>query len=492
MLDLLVKKNEYNQLVVLGAALSSKRKSASELQEQLNISKSSFNRYLNTLNGDLNQLFNEEFQLISDDYHLKLITPVGTNVENQNIFMKTLTHYIHQSTSFHILMLLSHEDELKVEDVLDVLHISYSYFNKLIKEINHYMWHTSVTLTQKNKLLKLEGSAANLTVFKIGLKLALWRFDSRYAQLLNSESELQYYNLTYLKGLNSLQKGRLKHIENTMVLMQQDHLVFSNSDGEVAELLTTLTAYKNLIKPTQTPYSEDTTLFLNLITRILCPQIDRIQDRVTLAKLFLTHTNSIVQDSLILLNFIQGELIPLVTVGSDDYYHYIYQSVMTFLYLRLLNYNFTDLFTMRTDRVADFYIYEQPAFKKIKDELTYRIPFTNDKNKLIFIQNQMLFSSGAYTALRGTKTACLNLFVDFKYQLGFEIHLKKRLAAFFSKSTIQYVDDITQSDILITDSFIAAPEDKAIFVFVDINSVHAMEDLMVKLTKLYTNKLKVN
>lgn len=488
MLDLLVKKNEYNQIVVLGSALSNKKKTVPDIQEQLTISKSSFNRYLNNLNHDLTLFFDEKLELVSDGYHLTLVNP--TNQSNHNVFMATLKFYINQSTTFKILLMLSYQNPLEVETILNELHISYSYLNKLIKEINQYMWRTSVSLTQRQKMLSLEGPELNVVVFIIGLKLALWRFDPTHDVLLEVTKGDYYYESTHLSHLNTLQTNRLAYVAQTILDQPLSGSKIDITDSEVNELLLILTSYKNVIKAEGHPYSDTELLFLNLLTRILCPKIDSLDDRIALAKLFLKVSNSITKDALNLLDFIRTELFPKIQLDSDDYYHYVYQSIMSFLYLRLLDYNFTDLFTLQTDRVHGFYISDQPELNKIKQNLSLRIPFVSDKNKLIFVQNHSLFTSGIYTALRETKATTLNLFIDFKYQISFELYLKKRLEQLFSKDIICYLDNINHADIIITDFFIETPKDKSGFIFVDTNSITAMEDLMVKLTKIYTQKLQ--
>lgn len=487
MIDLFLKKNEYNQIALLGTVLSKNQNKITELEKQFNVSKRSFNRYITTLNEDLNTIYNGKLSLVYDGLNLQLSN--SNNIEVHNIFMAVTKYYLNKSTSFKLLVLLSKNDTLNSEDILNQLHISYSYLNKLVKELNNHLEHSSITLVQRNCLLYMSGPAKNIIFFKSFLRLSLWRFEDSYTFKKENINDLMYFNPKYSNTLSQLQVIRLNHIEKALLEAKEKNNRITIYDNEIFELCQILTNHNNIVSSHNTDLTDDEHLFLNLVARIYCPQIDSLEDRLKLAQLFLEKQNSIPKDVMILLSSLEEKMNLTISQNKDDYYHFIYQGVMSFIYLRLFKYDFTFLFTFKMDFIKDLYVHNQPYYLKIKESLTYPFPFTNDKNALLLLRYPTPFYSLIYTAFRNKNKTVIEIFIDIKYQIGFEHFLKKRIETIFSSDAINYQQNIDLADIVITDSFIETREDQSAFILVEMNSVKEMETLIIKLTKIYTQKL---
>lgn len=489
MLDLLIKKNEYNQAIILGATLLNTYQSIEELTKQLEFSKSSLFRYLTVINDELKKIHPVAPSISSDGVFLHLNNP--GDISKNNLFVKHLKIYLQNSTQFRLLSVLSKFHQFSTSYLLETLHVSHSYFNKLLKEINTYIKPSHVRITQRNNRTYLAGPEVNLIVFKLLLKNISLNLEDENDANWTSDiiSQTTLFQPHLLTNLTLLQQKSLSYLEQIVTERLTAGRHISISDEEVKLSLTVLKEQHNLLTLTNLECSEDMLLFINLLTRFTLPSIDDETTRILIAKDFLKHPTSLTRDTDILLRSLTNTYDINLIPNSPRYYEYFYQGMIAFLYLRLLNYNFNTLFTLKSNKIDGFYIYNQADYAKIKDVTTLPIPFTNTQNDTVFRKNSDLFTSSLFTAIRKEKKAQLTIYLDFHSQLSFESYLKKRINSTFNPDCLHYCHTLEEADVIVTDSLVETPPDKPAFIFLDTNSSFSMGQLLILLMELYTKKL---
>lgn len=487
MLELLIKKNEYNQVVILGSTLLNNYQSIAELVKQLEISKSSLFRYLAVINEEFKKIHPVTPSISSDGVFLHLNNPGG--IPKNNLFVRSLKTYLQNSTQFKLLLALSNSHNLTTNNLLVKLHISHSYFNKLLKEINNYIKPTQVFISQRNNRTYLDGPEVNLVVFKLLLKNILFSLEETTNLNNDSKNHSSPFNTKVLKRLTSTQQKSLYNIEEIISERKQAGHSITIDEEEIKTSLTILKKQHNLVTTAHHDYSPDLVLFLNLITRFAFPKIDEKLDRIAIAKAFLKEPTTLTQDTQILLTALDKAYDINLVPGSPLYYDYFYQGMMSFLYLRVLNYNFNTLFTLQTNKIDGFYIYNQSDYIKIKEIVNLPIPFINKQNEHVFRENSELFTSLIFTAIRRRKHTQLNVYLDFQSELSFETYLKSRINTTFHPGCIYYCQTLAEADLVVTNSLVETAPDQPAFIFLDINSSFSMGQLLVRLMELYTKKL---
>lgn len=487
MLNILIKQNEYKQLVIAGAAISDATVTINSLLEKLDISRNTFNRYLITINHDLISAVDTSLSINSDGTSLTLINP--NDLQPPNIFIRLIKYYLNDSTGFKLLMILSQQNKIASDKLLDNLSISHSYLNKVIKQLNTSLDNVAVKIIQRNKNVFFEGDELDIIILLISLRLSLWPFAKNTDYIHQDYKKFSLLEPNLIVPLNNLERARLGHIEQVFIQRKETIHTITINDPDIYDALEIITNYYDITQP-DTFLDKDAILLMNYLCRLLCPPIDSTTNRIALAKLFTRNPSKLTQEGLILDSYLRNNILPAESRESDKYHLHTYQGMLSFISIHLIQCNFLDILTIRSTTVHDFYIYNQPNFIKTREAINSDIPFKYDKTKENFSQNTDYFTSGVYTVLREYRSASIKVILDFKYRLTFERYLKQRLHETFSEQMIEYVDHSTEADIIITDTFIEVPETQASFVFVDPNSTFAMKELLKILLNIYTQKLQ--
>lgn len=493
MLDLLIKKNEYNQLIILGAAIAECEITKEVLERELNLTSFTLTRYVRNINIELEELTGYKSMTISlKGHYICLDNPEQLPI--YTLLNQLLSKCLNESTIYQTLKALLFKNQQTTDILIESLNISQSYFNKIIKLINEYFSVCNVQIIQRNKQIFFSGPETHILFLEFLIRQYVNKIDPLPCICTHEYPELiELVRDKTLTDLNDIQLSRMTELHH-IFKKRTDHIAMIKiNDPEVREVLETIVSLSNLIteSPNIPGYSHDAKLFANLLPRIMSSQLESTATKQKIGRTLAQSRSNFSKDVTTFVSTICKNHLDKMDVDSDEYYEFIYIAHLHLIYARLFESDFKKLFKLKHAHIFNFTVQEQPVYHELAAYYNNPNNFSNlsTVNKVAIISNRELFIDSTYTAIRSYRQAFVTISFDFMYRLSFEYFLQNRLRDIFSDTALIFTHDSEKADIIVTDHIITVPNHTKLFTFVDTNSVQAMDNLLAMITTVYNHKI---
>lgn len=495
MLKILIKSNEYNQVLIIKNLVSNPSASITNLTQLLNIQKVTLLRYIKNLNNDFNSLFPQNsIELVTDSDNIILYN--NNSIPIYTIIHKLMTNYLLNSISYQVIKSLLLKNSQNTAHLVESINISQSYFNKLIKQINTYIAPTSIKIVQRNKEIFFYGSELNIIYLEYLMRYFIERFETvPLIKDLQFPDLISLANDHTLSDLNDIQLKRVTTLYHSFQKRKNYFTSLTIENNDIRDILKVIVDTHDFIVDPKAVnilnYSEDAPLLANFLTRIISTGLDTTTTHVEISKKLLNLNNPIVTDAeRIVIDFCYT-FIPHIKKKSPLYMEFIYIVTINIIYVRLFGFDFKNLFRIGQDTMPISQSFYTKNYHSIEN---YFIDETNFKsvtfpNQYAINNNRQLFIDTCYLTLKSSKKNKLAISFDFIYNLSFEHYLQERLHTIFNSEMLIYVEESINSDILITDHIVPIKGKTLLFTFNDINSSYELENLLQLTTSLYNKKI---
>lgn len=469
MMKFLVKKNEYNQIIIFGTIVRYNTISKSTMAAQLSCNPHTFARYIRNINNDFVDVFPKvAISIQSNGDTLTLERP--TELSKTNLVKVLSEKYLETSTIYQLLQLLLVDKNDESVDFLNTLNISQSYLNKIIIELNTHFKATGVKIKQRNQSAYFAGEPIHL----ISLSFLLRNYLEHFGSLMPA-SDSENHNLTS-------QPSSLKTLYATF----KTHVYASNKvtikNKGLKKLLVHL--FENDPQFTQdydfSEFNDDSHLLFNLLAHLTVSPLDNTSSKAKLGEQLSKVTSPLIKDTKKLTEQVTAEFSLDLPPDSLNYQQYFYIITIHLIYLRLLNYNFKELFHFSDkdllQKADDF----PKIYEMITDYFNIKKNFNqlSRKHKALIVENNALFIETTYSLTRFKNLPTVTISCNFIHRVAFGYFIEKYLQTVFSPTIIKFVSVDTVPDILISDHIIDADDETNLFIFADTNSTIEMGELL--------------
>lgn len=491
MLKLLIKNNEYNQVLLVKSLISNCSSSISELTHLFDIQKITLNRYIKNLNTDFQVIFKvDTIKLVvqSDVITIKN----NTSIPLYTIVHKLMTYYLFNSISYKLIKSLLINNSQYTANLIESVNISQSYFNKLIKQINTYISPTTVKIIQRNKEIFLTGDELKIIYLEYLMLYFIQSFekiplnkDSAFPELIALASD---HTLT---NLNDIQLQRVTTLYHAFQKRKKNFTSLTIKDNEIKEILNIMVdTHDFIVDPNDVnifEFSKDAPLLANFLVRIISTGLDSNDTHLIIANRLHELSNPIINDIKKIINNFIDAFIPNIKKNSLLYKEFFYIMTLNVVYLRLFSFDFKDLFQIDHASIPIKKSNCSTEYQHIETYLrdNVHLKTISPRTQKAITNNIKLFIDTCYIIFRSSKKRKLSISFDFIYHLGFEHYLQNHLYTIFNVDTLVYVDNSIDSDIIITDHIISTQGNTTLFTFNDIDSDVELHNLL----KLITSKL---
>lgn len=489
----MIKKNEYKQVLILGLINHKEKISADEIKRKLSITTGTFNRYIRSINDDLEELSPEfEVKIINtnDDLSLKnnhCFSP-------DHLFNLLVDKYLLESNTYRTLKTLllrnSHNTMLLIEE----LNVSQSYFNKIIRGLNEFLAPTDVKIIQRNKMIFFNGEEAKIIYLEY-----LMRHYFETIETLPCICTHKFPNLIdlvrdhNLSDLNDVQLKRMKTLHHTFKKRHTELKKITIENNDIRDILAVIVSKNDLLDDhvDVDDFNYDLRLYSNLLARITSSKLESQDTKTAIGTRLYSLKNPIIKDVIQFVNTISYQFIPNMEVGSAEYAEFIYIISLHVAYIQLFGFNYKSLFQMKFLSNLEENHLDQPVYANLIEyfkqpkNFDYLSPSCQD----IILKHNAIFIDSCYTAIRNYRKTSVKISLDFIYRLSFEHFLEKRLRDMFCDTMLVYVKDSSKADILVSDHFVSVPKETLLFTFIDTNSSEALDKLGSLISSTYNQKI---
>lgn len=493
MLDLLIKKNEYNQLLILGSALSNYTVSKETLETSLGLTTVTLSRYLRNLNADLLELYpqQESFLKIAGDYFT--FTQPDTQPDYE-VFHKLLQRFLEGSTIYQTLKALLLKNIQKTDLLIDELNISQSYFNKIIKEINNYFEKCHVQIIQRNKHIFFIGQETHILFLEYLIRQYVNKFDKIPCICTHYFPDLvEIVRDHTLSDLNDIQLNRMNELHHIFKKRSEKLTNITINDRDVKEILSLIVQENDLLvdEVQGINISQDMRLFANLLARVSSSQLEDAPTKYQIGRRLSQSTNTLTRDCLAFIDIISTHLLKDLDKTADSYFEFVYIVHLHFVYIRLFGIDFKKIFILRHADIFQNTCQNQEVYQQLTRILEDKMLFDSFQpmNRQLISQNKALFIDASYTTIRNYLNTSVTISFDFIYRLSFEFFIQQRLRTIFTENVVTFTFDSESADIIVTDHLVPVKKNSKLFPFVDTNSNESLEKLLSLITSVYSKKI---
>lgn len=491
MLDLLLKKNEYMCLTIFESLAQTKRLPKIELLDRLTININTFSRYIDAINASLHEIVLDSPIFIRHTSELVEIIYDG-HLSFYTIYCRLAHLYLDASNSYRLICSLLLKNKQPTHSLLLQLNLSKSYLNKLIARINDYIKRTQIKISQRNGQIFFYGPETHIIFFEFLMQQFIAIFspatyaDARLSANLNAfkKKETSFspdmINQARLSELHKIFKKRYQHLHTIQI-----------RSPYIKSILTLMHPKQSGLNDffTGIPLTEDARLFANLIPRLLSSRLDSPETRHSIVQLLLKENNPMTKDLVLLTKKLVAHFIPDFDTSQEVFYDFLYVAHLHTIYLALLNFDIKSLFATKHPPHTDTSNNKDDLYTKLMTlfEDPQMCSNMSYKAKQIITNNKEIFIDACYTVIRSFQHPVLKLSLDFINNLSFEYFLQNRLNYTFNQS-LEFVQDIQQSDLIISDHLITIPYSSHFFSFINTHSSKQMTELHSLIAVMLSDK----
>ncbi|WP_314062730.1 helix-turn-helix domain-containing protein [uncultured Vagococcus sp.] len=490
-----LKKNEITKLKLLSIFFANDKVIAKELETLLETPPTTTSRMISTLKDDLKQLFDHQVSIEEKNQFFFLKTKEG--VSQAMTTNKLYYSYLVNSIEYQIFRGIIFENQLNILSLCAQINISQSYCYSKIKKINDYLTPFKLKIISENFLISITGPETHRIFFICQIRDMVRNLEhkpkhnpQKQLAILNDRFHLDQIDripLVHLDVFHSFidtYEQRKNYLE-TIIIKRKDikdiyQVVLNENNifGQSGVLETT---------------KDDAIQFYNLFIRSLIPNIDTYEQRVKIGEtLYRLKGNVIVDHAVQLTNDIIKQVFADVLARYDEqYFELIYLISLYGAYMDIFGIDFKTHIKQSIHMELLGFGPHQPASleQKINELVSASsqvYPSWKEETKQDYEQ---LVTKILYSLVYSYQQPTYNIMIDtFGYLIG-EYSIQKQILNYFSNSHINFVDDYSKVDLLITDRFISYGEQTPVFFFSDIHSIPSWEKLLTTIVQQTHRKL---
>ena len=495
MLKLLLKKNEYKQLLIMEALLKNQEINKLTLEREHRITLSTLNRYIRNINTELIELDSSQSIIINTTSEKIFLSNAPTPFTH-TLFHKIVMNYFHESTTYQTIKALLLQNVQETDVLIKSLNISQSYFNKIIKQINNYFCSTNVQICQKRKKIYLVGQEINIVYFEFLIRQYLSKIDSPLCldmqALPEKNTVIQSYNTL---NLNDIHLNRINDLHHVLKKRSTTLNTIKITDSELIDSLTIILLESDILITSLDEFSLslDVRLFVNLLIRLSSPHLENKEIKNKIGLLLAESQTELAKDAKCIVDNLVSRFISPLSVNTYDYYEFIYSAHLQLIYIRLFGTDFKTLFKLTDKESLYSKTKTQPIYLALKKYFKTPKNFSqlSLQNQLSILSNKNLFIDSTYSAIRRYRNTTVSISFDFIYNLPFEEFLRTRLRHIFSEDVLIFTFNSYDADIIVTDYIHNVSENFELFTFTDTNSLNELENLMALITRVYSKQIMI-
>lgn len=490
-----LKKNELTKLKLLSIFFTNDKVIAKELETLLQTPPTTTNRMIVTLKEDLQQLFDGKIMIREKNQFFFL--EKKDNISQTMTTNKLYYSYLANSIEYQIFRSIIFENQVNILSLCAQINISQSYCYSKIKKINGYLDSFKLKIVSENFLISINGPETHRIFFicqirdmVCNLEQRAWSNPQKQLASLNDRFHLSHIDqipsvhLDTFHSFIETYEQRKSYIE-TIVIKRKDikaiyHVVIA--ENNIFEESGTLETTK-----------DDAVQFYNLFIRSLIPNIDTYEQRIKIGEILYRLKGNVIVDNAVQLtdDIIKHIFGDLLARYDEQYFELIYLISLYGAYMDIFEIDFKSHIKQSFHMDLLGFGPDQPAplelkIKELISDSSQVYPSWKEETKQDYVQ---LVTKILYSLVYSYQQPTYNIMIDtFGYLIG-EYSIKKQILNYFSNSHINFVDDYSKADLLITDRFISYNDQTPVFFFSDIHSIPSWEKLLTTIVQQTHRKL---
>lgn len=484
-----MKKNEITKLKLLSVLFVNDKIIAKELEKLLQTPATTTSRMVANLKEDLEAVFDDHIQIKEKNQFFYLTR--NSDISRTEAANKLYYHYLEDSLDYQIFKQIMFENEVHILKLCAEINISQSYCYSKIKKINIYLKAFQLKIVSEAFNISIDGPETHIIFFIFLIHDMIHNmenqpWDNHEKKLALTKDSVTYEQVdripvTHLDTFSSFMEtyDQRKKYLNNIEIKRDDirdiyHLVIAENDFFATNYDSATT-------------NDDAVIFYNLFMRSIIPNIDSYEQRVAIGKNFINlQDNIIVSNALTTVDkIIDSVFSEVISDTNERYYEMIYLVSLYTSYIDILGIDFKSRVKQPIkDHILDFVQHQAaPLEIKITELVTetsqvYRNWENKTKKDYIKIISKVLYSM-VYSYQQPT----YNIMVDtFCFLLG-EYSIQKQIMSYFSTNHINFVEDYSQVDLLITDRSVSYGNQTPVFFLYDIHCTTSWENLLTTIMR---------
>ncbi|QIL46526.1 hypothetical protein G7081_05285 [Vagococcus coleopterorum] len=488
MFSLFLKKNEVKELTVLGQIINTKLSDKKELCDELDISRSSLERYVENINSIFDQ--EESFPTFDTKGSSIKYIPDCNNTPINILAVTLLAEYLSNSLNYQLLMTVILKRRASLTSLLDELSVSESYLLQHISTINKIFKKNHIQLRVVNKQVYLDGRLPDVILFSyLAIDSHNKIFHSKtFSSSKHSVTNIKNINPNFLNGLSLIQLLRAESLQKQAVLFQNDIQDFTYNDSDVMEILKAYTDHKELFSKEFFKHKNNDMVALmitQLTTIVFTPSdVELAQLRIFMQKV--VPNNQLVKEAAAFteelvdkIDFIHSKDLDVFKGGI--LFHIIYQRCFSTDYRKLFKNEIIleDMYPSNRNKAFDLEklihtkTIDLNQFPLIKNDILKDIPFFHDYLMYTFSYHS---------------NVPLKILVDFESDIPFEYALKHHMKTIFSDDYLQHAKASEKADIIVSDKLYYTHSDAYFMHYPKLDNEELLARLFSKIGELYIRK----
>lgn len=459
------------------------------MEELLKTPSTTTSRMVATLRDDLKTVFADQIQINEKNQFFYL--QKKSDISRTEAANKLYYHYLSDSLDYQIFKHIIFENHIHILKLCAEINISQSYCYSKIKKINNYLKTFQLKIISEAFNISIEGPETHIIFFIFLIHDMIHNMENQPWDNHEKKLALTTDNLTY-EQINRIPVTHLDTFSSFIETYEQRKKYLNNiviKRPDVVEIFRLVISKNNFFAShyESATNNEDAILFYNLFMRSIIPNIDSFEQRVAIGKAFSSLTkNVIVDNSIATTNDIVDTFFSEVISHHDDrYYEMIYLVSLYTSYIDILGLDFkTRVKQPIKDHILDF-VQHQPAPLEVQITDLVRLsnqvyPNWKKETKKDYVR---IISKVLYSMVYSYQQPTYNIMIDtFCFLLG-EYSIQKQIMSYFSTNHINFVEDYSQVDLLITDRSVSYGNQTPVFFLYDIHCTTSWENLLTTIMR---------
>ncbi|MBP1039414.1 helix-turn-helix domain-containing protein [Vagococcus sp. BWB3-3] len=484
-----LKKNEITKLKLLSILFVNEKISGRELEELLQTPPTTTSRMITTLKEDLLTVFDNHIEINEKNQYFYLAKI--SDISRTEAANKLYYHYLVESLDYQIFKHVIFTNNIHILTLCSDINISQSYCYSKIKKINSYLKTFQLKIVSEAFNISIQGPETHIIFFIFLIHDMIHNMENQPWDNHEKKIALTKDNVTY-EQVNRIPVTHLDTFSSFMETYEQrktylDTIQINRDDIQAIYQLVIAENdfFANNYDSATT--NDDAVLYYNLFMRSIIPNIDSYEQRVAIGKNFVGLTNNVIVDNAVAtVNKIVDTIFSEVISHEDEhYYEMIYLVSLYTSYIDILGIDFKSRVKQPIkEHILDF-VQHQPApleieITKLVTQSSQVYPNWKRKTQQDYIK---IISKVLYSMVYSYQQPTYNIMIDtFCFLLG-EYSIQKQIMSYFSTNHINFVEDYSQVDLLITDRSVSYGNQTPVFFLYDIHCTTSWENLLTTIVR---------
>ncbi|MBP1039413.1 helix-turn-helix domain-containing protein [Vagococcus sp. BWB3-3] len=490
-----LKKNEITKLKLLSIFFANDKVIAKELEALLQTPPTTTSRMLVTLKDDLQQLF--DGQILIKEKNQFFFLEKEDDISQAITTNKLYYSYLVKSIEYQIFRAIIFENHVNMLSLCAQINISQSYCYSRIKKINDYLAPFKLKIVSENFIISITGPETHRIFFTCQIRDLIRNLEQHPRNNPQKQSAAlnDRFHFDHIDKIPSVHLDVFHSFIETYEQRKNylDAIIVKRKD--IKDIYNLIIVENNVFDQTGSleTTKDDAVQFYNLFIRSLIPNIDTYDQRVRIGEaLYRLKGNIIVDHAVQLTNEIINQIFSDVLARYDEqYFELIYLISLYGAYMDIFGIDFKSRVkqSIHLELIGFGPHVPAPLETRIRALVTASsqvYPSWKEETKEDYVQ---LVTKVLYSLVYSYQQPTYNIMIDtFSYLIG-EYSIQKQILNYFSTSHINFVDDYSKVDLLITDRFISYGNKTPVFFFSDIHSIASWEKLLTMIVQQTHRKL---